>query len=114
MELSHYVADKEDNSFSLDENFDFMKQHFLLAKKIINERYPDTKVAILKYEDSVSSEISSSEWWKELEEEGFIILDSYDLTGDHLSKSKYKIADGHPNEKAWDVLTPMVVKALKL
>ena len=30
------------------------------------------------------------------------------------NSEKYTLPDGHPNEKAWDVLVPYIVKQLKL
>ena len=103
------------DSKSFDENFDFMKKHFLYAKKLCQEKFPDTKLVILKYEENYESELFNSDRWSELEQEGFIILDTYSLTGKHLYENEYRIKnDVHPNEKAWDLLTPKIIEKLNL
>lgn len=98
-----------------DEVFDFIKAHFLKAKEIINKKFPNSKIVILKYEENENSWIFNSPRWQELSQNGFIVLDTYDLTGLHLYENKYRIPnDPHPNELAWDLLTPKIVEKLGL
>lgn len=100
---------------SYDKNFDFMKLHFLKAKQIANEIFPNSKIVILKYEEKPDSWYYNTERWKELEDAGFIILGSYELTNKHLYEDEYRIKDDvHPNEYAWDLLVPQLVKKLDL
>lgn len=100
-------------SKSFDENFDFMKQHFLYAKEIATEKFPKAKLVILKYQETQNSEIYLSKRWKELQKEGFIVIDSYSLTGKDLCDREFRLKDNiHPNEKAWDILTPKIIEKL--
>lgn len=98
-----------------DETFDLIKLLFIKAKNIANKKFPNSKFVILNYEDNTDNFFFNTERWKELEKEDIIVLNSYELTNVHLSDEKYRILnDPHPNEKAWDILTPKVVDALKL
>jgi len=113
--IQNKYADYKFRHNSNDKNFDFMKLHFLKAKKLVNKIFPNSKIVILKYEENPDSWYYNTKRWKELEDEGFIILGSYELTGKHLYKKEYRIPnDVHPNEYAWDLLTPMIVSELKL
>ena len=105
---------KTDNGY-VDKNFDFIKLHFLKAKKLIDEKFPSSKLVILRYEEEVNNPIWSSERWKELEDEGIIVIDSYSLTNEHLNTEEYRLSDNvHPNEKAWDLIVPKLVEMLNL
>lgn len=100
---------------SNDETFDFMKQHFFKAKNLAHEKFPDAKIVIFHYEDNSDSWLLNTKRWKELEDEGFIIINSYNITGVHLYEEQYKIKnDVHPNEKAWDLIVPKLTQRLKL
>ncbi len=110
------------------ENFDFIKAHFTKAKNNLQKVYPNLKFVIIKYAfndnnpdfyDKDSSEYANmisfnSKRWKELEDEGFIVLDVKKLTGIDVNDEKYQLPDKHPNAKAWDIITPKVIDALKL
>lgn len=96
-------------------NFDFMKLHFEEAKKIANTKYPGAKFVILKYMDEPNAWCLKTSRWNELKREGFIVLDTDKLTGEDLSNNKYKVWDEkHPNEKAWEIITPALIKKLNL
>ncbi len=111
-----------------EENFDFVKAHFIEARKNLQKTFPNLKFVIIKYPyntdnpdfyNKESNEYANmncffSKRWKELEDEGFIILDVEKLTGINVNDKKYQIPDKHPNEKAWDIITPKVIEALKL
>lgn len=91
---------------------------FIESKKLLQEKYPDIKFTILKYEteDDEFEDIEPKEMWKELEKEGFIIIKSSDLIG---RKYKYNSKDTnedlfHPSEAAWDLLIPPLVEKLNL
>lgn len=102
------------NSKNNEENFDFMKMHFLEAKNIADQRFPGVKFVILKYYEEPDSWFLNTQRWKELEKEGFIVLGTTTLTSEHFTSLEYKLSDGHPNEKAWDVITPAFIKKLNL
>ena len=103
------------NKKNQDEIFDFMKAHFLKMKSILNKKFPNSKLVILQYEENENSWIFNNPRWNELRDEGFIIINSYELTNEHLFEEKYRIPnDVHPNEKAWDLLVPKLVERLEL
>lgn len=92
-----------------NQNFDFLKLHFIKSKKELEKNYPNTKFVILIYQDSFTDR------WPELEKEGFIIIKVKDLVSVNLNNNKYKAYDNvHPNGKAWDVILPVLIKKLNL
>lgn len=112
---NYYVDKIVATDKNIDQNFDLMKMHFVASKKLVDKRYPRTKFVILKYlERTPNDKYLNSKRWKELEDKGFIVIDTLTLTGQDLSKRKYKLADGHPNEKAWDLVVPKLLKELNL
>lgn len=113
--IQNFIAENRYlNENNRDKNFDFMKLHFMESKKIIDKKFPDTKFVILKYNDTPNSWYLNTKRWKELEDEGFIVLDSNELTGKSLSSKRYKLDDGHPNEEAWNEIVPAITKQLGL
>lgn len=106
-----YIYEKRNH----DKIFDFMKAHFIKAKEIAKTKFPNSKIVILQYEENPDSWIFYNPRWKEMTDEGFIVINSYDLTKEHLYEKQYRIEnDVHPNEKAWDLLVPKLVERLKL
>ncbi len=98
-----------------DRNFDFTKLHFLEAQKIVKKKFPNAKIIILLYEEDSNCPYLETPRWQELKKEGFIVINSYELTNVHLYEDKYKILnDPHPNEKAWDIIVPALTKRLNL
>lgn len=95
-------------------NFDSLEQYFVESKKITDKKFPNSKFIILKYLEMEGSEFLYTSRWKELEKKGFTIIDTKSLTGKNLYLNKYKLPDGHPNEKAWDLITPALAKRLNL
>ncbi len=52
---------------------------------------------------------------KKLKDKGFITISTKDITDTDLRLEKYSMQDNHhPTEKTWDMLTPALVKKLKL
>ena len=90
--------------------YDFAFQHFKEAKKEMKKHWKDTKYVVFFYEDD-----KQNNYLKEnLKKEGFIIISSYDLTKEDLKSSKYLLDNHHPNEIAWDLLTPLIIKKLNI
>lgn len=113
--LSYRFNDFIFNHTSDDEKFDFMKLYYEEAIEIIKNKFPNSKIIILHYEENKDHFLAHTKRWNELADDGFIVLDSYTLTGEHLSELQYKIEnDVHPNEKAIDILSKALVKELKL
>ena len=82
------------------------------------EKYPDVKFIIIKHPVSKkmieNDYFYNTERWKELEKEGFIVVDlAKDLDFDITSK-EYILPDMHPNKKAWQIVIPKLVKDLKM
>lgn len=86
-----------------------LKLHFSKAKKLINEKYPNTKFIITVYYNSpIFEEISD-----ELEKEGFIIIRlTPEEFGLDTTDKKYLLLDGHPNEKVWEIVTPKLIERI--
>lgn len=114
--LLTFLSKKRFDSFNDDEKFNFMKSHFLLAKKLTEEKFPNVKIVILKYDTAPNEGIFNAKRQEELRKEGFIVLDTYSLTHKYIYGTEYVQSEDkyHPNEKAWDVIVPAFVKELKL
>lgn len=101
-----------------DENSKLAYKLFSESKKKLQEKYPNIKFIILRYEiiDDYDEQMEEPQMWEELKNDGFIILKSSDLIG---IKYKYHSEDTnqdgcHPSEYAWDLLIPPLVKELNL
>ncbi len=87
--------------------------YFKAINNEIKKQYPNTKFAILMYDDNSNNyglDLSS------LENEGISIIHTNDLSDVILSSDEYHIAknDFHPNEKAWEALLPKLIEKLSL
>lgn len=102
------------NQKNRNENFDLIKLFFTQAKKQTDKKYPGAKFVILIYNDFHGCWYVGTPRWKELEKEGFIVINTDDLTRANLELKKYKLKDTHPNETAWNIITPSLAKKLKL
>lgn len=96
--------------------FDNMKLHYMEIKRELESINPNIKVVIIPYLDTDKYKwFIFSEGWKELEEEGFIVIhiDNY-LT--NLRELEYVISetDGHPSGKAWTEITKLLCDDLKI
>lgn len=113
-------AEKEYNKFNYqkyNQIFNLMEETFIESKNVLNQHFPNTKFVILKYygADVPNSWFMKTERWHELEKKGFIIVDTKDLVGRVLNKPEDLCPDIlHPSEKAWDLVTPKLVKKLNL
>ena len=90
---------------------DFALKHFIEAKEEMQKHWKDTKFVIFSYfyfdeEEKIMA--------SKLKENGFIVFDSSELTKENIFSKDYMFEDSHPNEKAWDLLTPLIVKKLEL
>jgi len=87
------------------------------ARRAFNERYPNTKFAVLLYDYS-PVKIKNSVW-AELRKEGFIVYKASKLGKFNPSDDKYKLPENidkyrHPNGAAWDKIVPALSKELNL
>lgn len=95
--------------------FDVMKLHYIEIKKELEKINPNIKVVIIPYLDSESLKwFIFSNRWKELEQEGFIIV-PVDKYLPHLRDIEYVISedDGHPSAKAWTEIVDLMTDKLK-
>lgn len=106
------IAGKSENE---NKNFDFMKKMFIESKREINKRYPREKFIIIKYENGKNPHFCyTTNRWKELEKAGFIVIGVNELVGKDLTSKEFRLNNDHPNEKAWDLIVPALVKKLNL
>lgn len=87
-----------------DKNFDLIEKMFVRSKEIIDNKYPDAKFIILKYNgnDGFDDWFIKTDRWNELDKYGFIVLDADKLIGKNLKEKEYTDADNyHPNKRAW-------------
>ena len=116
----YYQLDiKRDNSNIENKykNFALANEIFLESKRLLQEKYPDIKFVILRYEvndDEIDHEFLFMR--DVLKQEGFTIINSSELIG---RKFNYHSQDTtfdnyHPSEKAWDILCPELIKKLNL
>ncbi len=88
------------------------------CRKEIQKRYPNVKFVILLYRERLfyHNEEYDNKIWQDLKDDGFIVIDSYDLVGDELNSDKYILSqeDEHPNAEAWKILMPKFVNYLNL
>lgn len=115
--LMKKTYDKAKNPANFDKNFNFMEQYFLESKKEAGKHWHNTKFVILKYNDRTSCDdpYYKSKRWKELEKEGFIVVDSKDLVGKTFREREYFADDNfHPSEKVWNLVVPEFTERFKL
>ena len=131
----HYLISLKNNSLTYTENFKiiyffaayrkFMDLKYRLDKyfarnkinnllniylsQINNEiiKYPNTKFIILVYKND-------KENWDRIKQQGIQIINIEDITHTDINSKQYLQKDGHPNEKAWQVIVPALAKELNL
>lgn len=92
--------------------------HFIQAKRNLEKHFPGAKFIILKHpqdlidpnNDNIKSQFFNSNLWKELEQEGFIVIDLEEYVGGNLLTKEYLLPDGHPNAKLWEVVSKKLIK----
>ncbi len=90
----------------------FAIAHFLTAKNEMEKHWKNTKYYILDYSNSYNE----SQLLNELNNKGYSVIYADSLTNENLHQLKYHISesDEHPNEKAWNLLTPLIANELHL
>lgn len=87
-----------------------MLQHLITTNNEIKKKYPASKFVVFTY--SGDEEIKSIE--QELKNEGILVIYLSELSNIDFTKIPYVLYDGHPSEKAWDVIVPFLSKKLSL
>lgn len=108
-----YVDNKVTLNKNLLKNTELLKQHFLYAHKLIKTQYPAAKFIIIRYQDDKDEldkdflAFQDKHLWSSLRKDKIYIISTRKLTGKDFYLREYKVPDGHPNKKAWDVLPPL-------
>ncbi len=88
----------------------FVLEHFIESKQEMQKHWKNTKYIVLYYDPLYNED----KFTKSLEDNGFEVIDIQKLTNVDLYDDKYKISDGHPNEKAWELISDKLIKQLNL
>ena len=95
---------------------EFFKLHLVQAKKEIEKHWGnDVKFVVLVYEEEYNIK-KLKPIITDLEKIGIQFINLNDLSDINFRDSEYQISESdlHPNAKAWEVLTPLLVKKLGL
>lgn len=114
-QLNHIYADKVVNNPDNAEMLtDEALVYFIKSREELQKHYgKNFKFYVIFYEDW---DIAYSDIMrKKLEDNGFIVISTKDLTDVNLKIPKYTMQDNnHPTEEAWNLLTPLIIKKLGL
>lgn len=90
----------------------FFTDHFLSAKQEMDKHWENTKYYILVY----SCNEIEKQMLNNLNNKGFKVIYTSNLTDKNLNTIEYQISknDMHPNENAWNLLTPLIANQLNL
>ncbi len=98
------------NKEKYDELYNLVSQSYIEIKK----HYPDIKYIVFEYYQDTDVIQEENEFFKKLENIGIKVISSKELTKENLLDKKYTFDDGyHPNEKAWEILTKPLAKAIE-
>ncbi len=104
------------NQNAKEKNSKLATKLFIESKKMLLDRYPQTKFVILRYnvDEDGEKDLEISKMWDEMEEKGFTIIKSRDLIGRNYREDETTMDNIHPSEAAWDLLVPKLVEELNL
>ena len=103
-----------------NEKFELFKQYIKECKKSLYEKNPNCKFVLIVYNSTESSKRMGitpfhTNRWKEIEDEGIIVINFDTSKYDFLNDDEYIASDElHPSEKAWDRLVPVIARQLNL
>ncbi len=90
-----------------------INEFFIETKQEFDKHWKDYKFIILIYERDKDYIKQEHKNWEELEKQGFTIISTTDLTGGIMDNKEYFISDNyHPNNKAWKVIVPELIKRI--
>lgn len=92
----------------IEQNFDFALKHYSQSIEEMKKHWKNTKYYVLLYDDFKDSDI----FGEELEYMGYKVINIRKLTDENLYNPEYVIIDGHPSAKAWELLTPKIIKEI--
>lgn len=96
-----------------EKTFELIKLYISQINNSIQKKYTNydepAKLIVLVYDDVDNYN------WEEIKDENIIIINTKSLSDVDLRSKEYRIADGnHPNKKAWEIITPALIKELNL
>lgn len=100
------------SSFRTQYNIEYFYKIIKECKKLACKHYPNVKFVILSYDSSAYDD----NYINKLKNDGFIVISTNELLEPGvLNKRDYKGLDnGHPSEKAWNLIVPALIKKLDL
>jgi hypothetical protein len=107
--ISKYVAEKTYKNPATDALFIlYMKEIKDQVSALLNNEGKPVKFIFFVYEDC-------SDDWSELERYGIKVIKLYDILDENIKNVKYQLGpkDCHPNERAWQIVVPALVKELE-
>ena len=97
-----------------DKKLNILGMHFLESKKLVGKKWPNAKFIIIDYDDGRGNYIHEyADFWEKIEKKGFIYINVKNSFNVGSYDEKYRLSDYHPNEHAWDVIVPQLVKKLE-
>ncbi len=111
--INHYIANEYLKKKEKAENLtDIALLHIIKSKEEL-EKHWNNKInfLVIFYENL---DILYADMLKnKLEERGIKVIRTSDITQENLNSEKY-LYDNHPTEEAWNLLTPLIIKAANL
>ncbi|MBQ2645036.1 hypothetical protein IJG14_05650 [bacterium] len=109
------------NSFYLNNNKNADKitdeaiAYFIKTRKNLqNHWHNKIKFVVFFYQPYYMNYVPTYKFIYKLRQNGFYTITADNLTKEDLNNAKYKIQnDWHPNEAAWDLLTPLFIEKMK-
>lgn len=98
-----------------DNSFDIFKVYLIKGKNNADKHWKNTSFYILKFTDVADND--NPEKWKELESEGFKIIEVKELMGENYSKiDSYfmNVTDNHPSRLFWEECIPKMAEKMDL
>ncbi len=106
----YFYADK----FLKDTQYERMLKLLKAAKDITDKKFPNSKFVIIDYQDGGHIPMTS-EFIKDLQNYGFIVLNAEDLAGHELNSEIWRAEDKeHPSAKALNDVADGLIRTLKL
>ena len=90
--------------------YDFALKHFIVAREKMQGQWKNTKYVVIFY----TAKKEDVYLKKKLEENDFIVLDADEMINQNLWDAEFMGSNFHPNEKAWDLITPKIIETLNL
>ncbi len=115
--INHSYLIRYINKFLYHKGF-FINQNKLFklymkeTKDKLKTNLKNSEFLILVYEYNPT--YKEMKMFKELEKDGFKIIYLDKILNVNIHDKKYKLEDGHPNAKAWEVIVPALAKELNL